>query len=106
MLCALLLLNNISAEGGKEALEILEQQAVDLILLDVKMPEMDGIETLKRIREKYQTPVVLMTSDKSLDISTEFSVYGCDDYITKPFLPILVKEIVYNMTERVNKESK
>ena len=92
----------VSAGGGKEALNILENQAFDLILLDVKMPEMDGMETLKLIREKYQTPVVLMTSDKTLDLSTGFSQYGCDDYITKPFLPLLVKEVVHNMTKKIN----
>ena len=92
----------VSAGGGKEALNILENQAFDLILLDVKMPEMDGMETLKLIREKYQTPVVLMTGDKTLDLSTGFSQYGCDDYITKPFLPLLVKEVVHNMTKRTD----
>lgn len=87
------------AGSGKEALEILDSQSFDLILLDVKMPEMDGLETLKRIRQKHRTPVVLMTGDKTLDISAGFTEYGCDDYITKPFLPLLVKEIVHNMTE-------
>jgi DNA-binding response OmpR family regulator len=62
------------------------------------MPEMDGFEVLRLIREKYQMPVVFMTSDKTLDISAEYNQYTCDDYITKPFLPIMVKEIVYNMT--------
>ena len=71
-----------------------------MILLDVKMPEMDGLETLRRIRKKYQTPVVLMTSDKTLDTSIEFEELGCDDYITKPFLPLLMKEVIHNMTER------
>lgn len=90
----------IAATGGREALDILENQTFDLILLDVKMPDMDGLETLKLIREKYRTPVVLMTSDKTLDISTGFSELGCDDYITKPFLPLLIKEVIHMMTER------
>ncbi|MBQ7925809.1 MAG: response regulator [Lachnospiraceae bacterium] len=92
----------VSAGSGLEALKILEGCEFDLILLDVKMPGMDGLETLKRIREKYRTPVVLMTGDKTLDISAGFAEYGCDDYITKPFLPLLVKEIVHNMTERTD----
>lgn len=91
----------LSAESGKEALGILEEQRMDLILLDVMMPEMDGLETLRRIREKYDTPVVLMTGDKTLEASVEFAELGCDDYITKPVLPLLIKEIIHNMTERV-----
>ena len=90
------------AGSGREALEILEQQSFDLILLDVKMPDMDGLETLRRIRKKYRTPVVLMTSDKTLDTSMEFEELGCDDYITKPFLPLLIQEVVHNMTERID----
>lgn len=94
----------VSACSGREGLEILERESFDLILLDVKMPEMDGLETLRRIRKKYDTPVVLMTSDRTLDASTEFETLGCDDFITKPFLPLLIKEIVHNMTERTNIE--
>ncbi len=95
----------VTATSGMEALKMLEKKEYDLILLDVRMPGMDGLETLKRIREKYQTPVVLMTGDKTLDISAEFAEYGCDDYITKPFLPIVVKEIVHNMVECTNLEN-
>ncbi len=92
----------VSAEGGEEALAIMEHQVFDLILLDVKMPDIDGLETLRRIREKYQTPVVLMTGDKTLDAAAEFAALGCDDYITKPFLPLLIKEVVHNMLERMH----
>lgn len=89
-----------SADSGMMALELLGKETYDLIMLDVKMPEMDGLETLKLIREKFQTPVVLMTGDKNLETSTEFAALGCNDYITKPFLPLLIKEVVHNMTER------
>lgn len=94
----------VAAGSGREALDLLEQQKFDLILLDVMMPELDGLETLRLIREKYETPVVLMTSNRTLEISAEFSALGCDDYITKPFLPLLIKEVVHNMTERTNIE--
>jgi len=94
----------VSAGSGKEALDLLKQQEFDLIMLDVNMPEMDGLETLKLIRKDYSTPVVLMTSDKMLDTSAGFAQLGCDDYITKPFLPLLIKEVVHNMTERTNVE--
>ncbi|MBP3338284.1 MAG: response regulator [Lachnospiraceae bacterium] len=89
----------ISVTSGYDALDILEKQKFDLILLDVKMPGMNGMETLKLIREKYDTPVVLMTSDKTLEAATEFAEYGCDDFITKPFLPLLLKETIYNMSK-------
>lgn len=89
-----------SVNSGAEALEILTKENFDLIMLDVKMPEMDGLETLKHIRKNFDTPVVLMTGDKTLEASTEFAALGCDDFITKPFLPLLIKEVVHNMTER------
>ena len=63
---------------------------------------MDGLETLRLILKKYQTPGCLMTSYKTLDTSTEYGELGCDDFITKPFLPLLLKEIIHNMTERTN----
>ena len=92
----------VSATSGRQALEILDEQHFDLIMLDVNMPEMDGLETLRLIRKKHQTPVVLMTGDKSLDTSVGFAELGCDDYVTKPFLAPLLKEIVHNMTECIN----
>ena len=89
----------VSAGGGREALEILDNRAIDLVLLDVMMPDMDGMETLKKIREKYQVPVVLMTANKTLDFGAEFAKLGCDDFITKPVLPELLRELVHNMTK-------
>lgn len=89
----------IGASSGKEALKILDETDIDLILLDVIMPEMDGLETLKQIRLKHQTPVALMTADKLLKASSEFKKLGCDDFITKPFMPLLLIEIVRNMCD-------
>lgn len=89
----------IPACSGHEALEILAEYSIDLIMLDVKMPDMDGLETLQKIREKYRMPVVLMTGDKTLDTSSGFAALGCDDYITKPFHQLMIKEVVHNMTE-------
>jgi len=89
----------VPAGSGAEALELLGKQEFDLILLDMMMPQMDGLETLKRIRQKFQVPVVIMTADKTLDTSVEFAKLGCDDYLTKPLQPLLLKEIVHNMTE-------
>lgn len=89
-----------SAVSGEEALELLRNEMFDLVMLDVNMPGISGLETLQRIRERHNIPVVLMTADKNLNTSSEFAALGCDDYITKPFLPLLIKEVVHNMTER------
>ncbi len=93
----------VSATSGMQALELLEEQCFDLILLDMMMPEMDGLETLKRIRQKSQIPVVIMTADKTLDTSVEFAKFDCDDYLTKPLQPLLLKEVIHNMTENEKK---
>lgn len=87
---------------GMDALEKMKVHFYDLILLDVKMADMDGLETLRRIREFSKTPVVLMTGDKTLNTSSDFTKLGCDDYITKPFLPLLIKEVIHNMSKRDN----
>ena len=90
----------VAVESGMEALEILDRQHFDMIMLDIMMPVMSGLETLKLIREKTQIPVVLMTGDRDFTGITEFSKLGCDDYITKPLRPLIVKEVIHNMTER------
>lgn len=84
-------------QSGVEALEMLEKQDIDLVLLDVIMPNMDGFEIFKRIREKYTIPVVFMTADKDIKTVERASEIKVDDYITKPFLPIALREIVYSM---------
>lgn len=89
----------VSALSGKQALELIKIHDFDLIILDIKMSEMNGLETLKKIREQYQTPVVLMTGDRTLDVDELFSPYNYSDYITKPFHPLLVKEVVHTMTK-------
>jgi len=89
----------VSALSGKQALELIKIHDFDLIILDIKMSEMNGLETLQKIREQYQTPVVLMTGDRTLDVDELFSPYNYSDYITKPFHPLLVKEVVHTMTK-------
>ncbi len=91
----------VAVTSGQEALDILDEQNFDMILLDVWMPDMNGLETLKRIRVKHQMPVVLISGDKTLDISADLAELGCDEYITKPFLPLLIKEVIHTMTEHM-----
>ncbi|MEG0474021.1 MAG: response regulator transcription factor, partial [Solibacillus sp.] len=75
----------IKASNGKEALEILEKQNISLMVLDIMMPEMDGLEVCRRTREKINIPI-LMLSAKSEDMDKIQGIMtGADDYMTKPF---------------------
>ena len=76
------------AENGARALEHFDRQPPDLMLLDVMMPEMDGISAMVKLREESNLPVILLTAkgedtDKVLGLNV-----GADDYITKPFNPV------------------
>lgn len=82
--------NIYEAYNGKEALKILQENDIKLVLLDIMMPEMDGIETAVEIRKFSTVPIIFLTaksedSDKILGLNI-----GADDYITKPFNPIEV----------------
>lgn len=86
-----------SAESGMEALEIVDKEKIDLILLDVEMPGMDGFETLEKIREKCDPVVVFMTVDRDLATIRRAHDAGAVDYLTKPFLPLALKEIIHSV---------
>jgi DNA-binding NtrC family response regulator len=76
----------VFATQGPEALRILSARDVNLVLLDIRMPGMDGIEVLRRIKEvNDQTEVVVVTAVKSLKTAVEAIKLGASDYITKPF---------------------
>lgn len=73
------------SENGLEALEILNREEIDLVILDVMMPKLDGIQTCIKIREKSELPVIMLSA-KSEDIDKIFGLnMGADDYISKPF---------------------
>lgn len=75
------------AASGSEALKMIEATAYSLILLDVMMPGIDGFETLTRIRENSQVPVIMMTArSEEYDKLLGFNL-GVDDYVSKPFSP-------------------
>lgn len=79
------------AENGFDALRVLETNRVDLIILDIMMPRMDGFETLKEIRKTKDTPVIMLSAMKEEEDKLSSFNLGVDDYITKPFSP---KELV------------
>ena len=76
------------AYTGKEALEIVEKENIHLILLDIMMPEMDGITAMAKIRAFSNVPIILLTA-KSEDTDKVLGLnVGADDYVTKPFNPV------------------
>jgi two-component system, OmpR family, KDP operon response regulator KdpE len=77
----------LEAANGNEALERLKEDLPDLIILDVMMPEMDGFETLKHIREVSTVPVIMLTVRQEEGDRIRGLDLGADDYITKPFSP-------------------
>ena len=80
----------LKAYDGAEALAVAERERVDLILLDVMMPQLDGIRTTAKLREHSNVPIILLTA-KSEDADKILGLnIGADDYITKPFNPVEV----------------
>lgn len=80
--------NVIKAYNGLEALQALEENEIHLILLDVMMPKMDGLNTTVKIRETLNIPIIILSA-KSEDTDKILGLnFGADDYITKPFNPL------------------
>lgn len=74
------------AATTEEALDILDQSAVDIVITDLRVPELGGLELLKRVREHYpQTAVVMLTQFGTIDSAVEATRMGAADYVTKPF---------------------
>lgn len=80
----------LKATSGEIALEIVGKESIDLVLLDIMLPKMDGYEVLKKIREKKNIPAIIISA-KNEDNETILALnLGADDYITKPFNPLVV----------------
>ena len=90
----------ILAKELEDVIEKLEQNPIDLIILDIQMNQNKGWKILQRIKGIYRIPTVLMSDDNDLRNTKEFKEFGCDDYITKSFGALMIKEIVYNMIKK------
>ena len=78
----------LEAYDGIEAVEILKKESVDLLIMDIMMPRMDGIRATLKIREKHNNPIIILSA-KSEDADKILGLnIGADDYITKPFNPL------------------
>lgn len=88
------------AYNGREAVEVLQREEIHLVLMDIMMPELDGISAMVRIREISNVPVILLTAksedtDKILGLTV-----GADDYVTKPFHPVELQARVKSQLRR------
>lgn len=79
--------NVLTADGGENALRLAEEHRPDIVLLDILMPEMDGLETMRRLREQIDAPVILVTAKDTDTAKVRGLELGADDYVVKPFNP-------------------
>ena len=89
-----------SAYNGKEALKIINREDIQLVLMDIMMPEMDGIQTMVKIRENSNVPVIFLTAKSEDNDKVLGLMVGADDYITKPFNPVEVQARVKSQLRR------
>jgi len=75
----------LTASNGLEALAVFKSENVDLVILDLMMPHLDGLETTRRIRESSKTPIIILTALGEESDKVQAFDLGADDYLTKPF---------------------
>lgn len=90
----------VTAPNGREGLAILERDNIDLVLLDLMLPVMDGIEICRHIRESSNVPIIMLTARTETEKVVEGLEAGADDYLTKPFEP---EELVARIRARVRR---
>ncbi len=90
---------------AKEALKYIEQQEMDLAILDIMLPDINGFSLCQKIRKKYTYPIIMLTAkDEEMDKITGLTL-GADDYVTKPFRPLELIARVKAQLRRCNKYS-
>lgn len=93
----------VPAYNGREALELVKKKEIHLIILDIMMPELDGIHALLKLREQSPIPVILLSA-KSEDVDKILGLnVGADDYVTKPFNPLELVARVKSQLRRYTK---
>lgn len=92
-----------TAENGQEGIELLEKEKFDLVLLDLKMPGMDGIEVLKLIKSKWpKTKVIILTGYSTVETAVNTLRIGAFNFIEKPFTPDTLLSSVKEAVEADN----
>jgi len=75
----------IMADNGIAALDLLEEHMPDLVILDIMMPGLDGIQVLNLIRERSNIPVIMLSARREMAVKRDTLILGADDYVGKPF---------------------
>jgi DNA-binding NtrC family response regulator len=84
-----------SAGSAKEAISLLKDYTADIVITDIKMPEIDGIQFMKQLKQlNPETPIILMTGYGSIDSAVEAMKEGAYDYITKPIIDNEIRIII------------
>lgn len=86
---------------GEGALKSVSENGIDIMLLDIQMPDMDGFQVYSRLRDKSNIPVIFMSVNKDLATIEKAQKMGVEDYIVKPFLPQELIEIIHNVTQSI-----
>ncbi len=87
--------NILTTENPYKAIEIVKEKDINIVLLDLVMPQMDGIDVLKEVKKsKPDTVVIIMTAYGTIDTAVEAMKFGAYDYITKPFKMSKIKTII------------
>ena len=92
-----------TASNGKEGLKVIEENQPDIVITDVMMPEMDGIEFTKRIKDSIETshiPIIMLTAKSSIENQIEGIESGAESYILKPFSITYVKAVIANLIKQ------
>jgi two-component system KDP operon response regulator KdpE len=93
----------ITAASGEETLRLADEQHPDLIVLDVMLPDISGLEVMRRLRERSTTPIVLLTGKGADADKVRGLLQGADDYLTKPFNPEELSARVYAILRRARR---
>ncbi|NLX60939.1 MAG: response regulator transcription factor [Tissierellia bacterium] len=93
----------IEAETGEKALEIAETEDIDVVVLDIMLPGIDGFQVCKELRNKYSTIGIIMLTAKSQDVDKIMGLeYGTDDYMVKPFNPLELVLRIKSLLRRID----
>ncbi|WP_313639361.1 response regulator transcription factor [Paenibacillus sp. FSL K6-0276] len=94
------------ATDGKAGLQAYEEEAVDLIILDIMLPEIDGFSVCRRIRKKSDVPIIMLTARSEVEDQLMGYEFKADDYVTKPFNPEILVAKSNVLLERIHSAQK